>query len=200
MFDSGFSELVVIFIVAMIVFGPERLPELARKVGHWVGKFRRYMDSMRTELEKEMHTDELRALLTKQENEINELRDMLHDTRQQMDHGMKNIEQELSQSGEVLTRSIHHPTEEDPPIENLPIPDPFSSTEEETSKEDQELGLATTQTPNDNNGDKDQGPDHPLQETIIQDETSNLNKREVSDDKMNPHDEPKRKSERTVRR
>ena len=43
MFDIGFSELVVIGIVALVVLGPERLPKVARTAGHLFGRFQRYV-------------------------------------------------------------------------------------------------------------------------------------------------------------
>jgi len=84
MFDSGFSELLLIMIVALVVVGPERLPALMRKVGYWVGRFRRYANTVRAEIERELNADELRSMLSRQEDEIRELRDMLEDTRDQM--------------------------------------------------------------------------------------------------------------------
>lgn len=104
MFDSGFSEIMLIMIVALIVVGPERLPGLARKAGYWVGKFRRYVSTVRSEIERELNADELRSMLTKQEDEIRELRDMLHDTRSQIRHEVDDINREVSAAGEQL----HH--------------------------------------------------------------------------------------------
>lgn len=53
MFDIGFSELVVIAVIALIVLGPERMPEAARALGSWVAKARRFMRTMSEELERE---------------------------------------------------------------------------------------------------------------------------------------------------
>lgn len=53
MFDVGFSELVVCFLVALIVLGPQRLPQLARTLGHWTGRARSYVRTLTAELERE---------------------------------------------------------------------------------------------------------------------------------------------------
>lgn len=61
MFDVGFSELALIAIVALVVLGPERLPEAARALGKWVGRARRMMRQMSEELEREVDVSDLRA-------------------------------------------------------------------------------------------------------------------------------------------
>ena len=60
MFDIGFSELVVIGIVALVVLGPERLPKAARFAGLWVRKARAQWYSMKAELERELAAEELK--------------------------------------------------------------------------------------------------------------------------------------------
>lgn len=60
MFDVGFSELALIAIVALVVLGPERLPEAARALGKWVGRARRMMRQMSEELEREVDVSDLR--------------------------------------------------------------------------------------------------------------------------------------------
>ena len=58
MFDLGFQELIVIFIVALLVFGPKRLPELARNLGKGVGQLRKAMFDLKSEVEREMEETE----------------------------------------------------------------------------------------------------------------------------------------------
>jgi sec-independent protein translocase protein TatB len=60
MFDIGFSELLVIGVVALIVIGPERLPKVARTAGHLYGRMQRYVASVKTDISQEMQLDELR--------------------------------------------------------------------------------------------------------------------------------------------
>ena len=63
MFDIGFTELLVIFVVALLVVGPERLPSVARKVGLYVGKMRRSFQSIKDEVEQELEIEAVKAQL-----------------------------------------------------------------------------------------------------------------------------------------
>ena len=56
MFDIGFFELVLIFVICLVVLGPERLPAVARTLGHWTGRARNAFNHLRYELESEAHT------------------------------------------------------------------------------------------------------------------------------------------------
>ncbi|WP_348673827.1 Sec-independent protein translocase protein TatB [uncultured Abyssibacter sp.] len=58
MFDIGFWELLLIFSIALIVLGPERLPKAARTVGHWTGRARAFVRNLTTELERETRKSE----------------------------------------------------------------------------------------------------------------------------------------------
>jgi sec-independent protein translocase protein TatB len=60
MFDIGFTELLVIGVVALLVIGPERLPKVARTAGHLFGRFQRYVSSVKADIGREMELDELR--------------------------------------------------------------------------------------------------------------------------------------------
>ena len=60
MFEIGFSELIVIGVVALIVIGPERLPKVARTAGHLYGRLQRYVSSVKTDISQEMRLDEMR--------------------------------------------------------------------------------------------------------------------------------------------
>ncbi len=63
MFDIGFSELLLVGLVALIVFGPERLPGAARTAGLWIGRLKRSFSAIKAEVEREMGADEIRRQL-----------------------------------------------------------------------------------------------------------------------------------------
>lgn len=59
MFDAGFSELVLIFVIGLLVLGPERLPKVAARVGDWVGQARRMTRLLRRQIEEELEFREI---------------------------------------------------------------------------------------------------------------------------------------------
>ncbi len=62
MFDIGFSELLVIGIVALIVIGPQKLPRVARTVGHLLGRLQRYVADVKADINREIELEELRKM------------------------------------------------------------------------------------------------------------------------------------------
>lgn len=72
MFDIGFSELLVIAVVALLVLGPERLPRAARFAGLWVRRARAQWHAVRSELETELADEEMRRSLRRAREELRE--------------------------------------------------------------------------------------------------------------------------------
>ena len=66
MFDVGFSELLMVGLVALLVIGPKELPKAARIAGFWIGKTRRTIASVKTEIKQELLAEEIRQNLQQQ--------------------------------------------------------------------------------------------------------------------------------------
>ena len=62
MFDIGFSEMLVIGLVALVVIGPEKLPKVARTLGHLAGRLQRYVSDVKADINREIELDELRKM------------------------------------------------------------------------------------------------------------------------------------------
>jgi sec-independent protein translocase protein TatB len=62
MFDFSFGEIGVIGVVALIVLGPERLPRVARTIGEWIGKAQRYVNEVKSDINREMELAELKKI------------------------------------------------------------------------------------------------------------------------------------------
>ncbi|HZF30407.1 MAG TPA: Sec-independent protein translocase protein TatB [Gammaproteobacteria bacterium] len=59
MFDVGFGELVLLFVIGLLVLGPQRLPKVAAELGKWVGRARRTASELRRQLEREIELSEI---------------------------------------------------------------------------------------------------------------------------------------------
>lgn len=73
MFDIGFSELMVIGVVALLVIGPEKLPKVARTLGHLLGRAQRYVNDVKSDINREMQLDELKKLQSQVTDSAREL-------------------------------------------------------------------------------------------------------------------------------
>lgn len=63
MFDIGFWELTMIAVVALLVIGPDKLPDVARTAGKWVGRARRFVTDVKADIDRELKQEELRKAL-----------------------------------------------------------------------------------------------------------------------------------------
>lgn len=70
MFDISFMEILVISMVALIVIGPERLPAVARTLGHLYGRCRNFIYSIRTDIHNEMRMEELKKMQSSVEETV----------------------------------------------------------------------------------------------------------------------------------
>lgn len=89
MFDIGFTELLIIAVVALIVIGPERLPKVARTVGHLIGRMQRYVNDVKADISREMELDELRKLRSSMEETARSF-------EQSVQKGVRETESELN--------------------------------------------------------------------------------------------------------
>jgi sec-independent protein translocase protein TatB len=108
MFDIGFTELLLIAVVALLVIGPKRLPTAARVAGRWVGRIKRGFNTIKEDVERELGADEIRRELHN-EGILEKERKMLKDT--------------ASKANQMLS---------DKPLENL-LKDSTSADKEQSS-------------------------------------------------------------------
>ena len=84
MFDVGFSELLIIAVVALLVLGPERLPKAARLAGLWVRRARAHWYSVKSELERELAQEDLKRQLTEPLEALEALKPQMQELQQQL--------------------------------------------------------------------------------------------------------------------
>lgn len=83
MIDFGFDKIAMIGAVALIVIGPEKLPKVARTVGHLVGKAQRYVADVKAEVNRSIELDELKKMKTEFEDAARNVHDTVHSHVQQ---------------------------------------------------------------------------------------------------------------------
>jgi len=102
MFDMGFTEMMLIGIVALIVIGPERLPGVARTAGKYFGRLKRFMTSVKADVEQELRADELRQILADQQRELDTIKDSMNVAGKAFEKEVNDV----SAAGESIAESL----------------------------------------------------------------------------------------------
>src|SRR5215831_1557998 len=112
MFDVGFSEIVVIAVVALIVIGPERLPKTARTLGHLFGRLQRYVADVKADINREMQLEELRKLQQEVHTAATEIETSVSSAAREFESGARKVESELNAAAQepAATASAAAPT------------------------------------------------------------------------------------------
>lgn len=80
MFDVSFTEMMVIGVIALIVIGPERLPKVARTIGHLLGRAQRYVTDVKSDIRREIELDELRKFKSEMDEAAHNVKTSLRET------------------------------------------------------------------------------------------------------------------------
>ena len=114
MFDVGFSELIVIALVALIVIGPERLPRVARTLGALLGRAQRYVNDVKADIQREVDLDELK-----------DIKSTFQDAAKSVEQSVHQFGQELQTVSESVQHSVSGTAENkaEPPAEASPAAD-----------------------------------------------------------------------------
>lgn len=119
MFDVGFSELILLAIVALVVLGPEKLPHAARMAGAWLGRIRRTMTNLQMEIEKEVNAQEMRDRINK---EIERLKASQNSFNNEVDQVENSIRQTVNESTNTFEPAPIEATAPTPSTENSIAP------------------------------------------------------------------------------
>jgi sec-independent protein translocase protein TatB len=111
MFDIGFSELLVIGVVALVVIGPEKLPRLARTLGHLAGKLQRYVSDVKADISREIEIEDLKKMR-------DSMQQAASDFQGSVTSEVSKAEAELNKTGDDLNKALEgKPAEENKPAE-----------------------------------------------------------------------------------
>lgn len=99
MVDIGFSELLVIAVVALVVVGPQRLPVLTRTVGTLLGRAQRYVSDVKSDIQRQMDLEELRKMKQGVEDLGQNLQASVNEAQREMDGLASSVEDGILGTG-----------------------------------------------------------------------------------------------------
>ena len=105
MFDIGFSEMVVLAVVALVVIGPERLPKVAKQAGAWMGKLRRYVDDVKSDINRQMELTELRNLKSQLTDAAKDIETSISSTVSEVQTSFNDVQKSLEGSADTEPRT-----------------------------------------------------------------------------------------------
>jgi len=107
MFDIGLPELLLVSIVALLVIGPEKLPETIRTVSLWIGRIRRGLSNIKMEIENEIGADDIRQQLHNESimKELETTRDQLNQGIKEAEEGILDIKNGIQQPNQTPPES-----------------------------------------------------------------------------------------------
>lgn len=105
MFDIGFSELVLIAVVALVVIGPERLPKVARTAGHLFARFNRYVSQVKADISREMELEELRKTGQEFKESVEDVGKNVEEHARETDYV---IREEIGQAEKTVAGALGH--------------------------------------------------------------------------------------------
>ncbi|MBV8032575.1 MAG: Sec-independent protein translocase subunit TatB [Betaproteobacteria bacterium] len=118
MFDIGFSELLVIGVVALVVIGPERLPRVARTLGHLAGRLQRYVTEVKADINREMELEDLKKMRDQLQQSATSFESSVRSELSKTETELNQSVQSVVESAKVEDKSAAEPrTEERKPEE-----------------------------------------------------------------------------------
>jgi sec-independent protein translocase protein TatB len=106
MLDIGFSELMVIGVVALVVLGPERLPRVARTAGHLLGRFQRYVTQVKADINREIELADLKKLQTSVEDAARDIETSVKTGMDEAEQQLRSAEKELDQVQSAVRSAV----------------------------------------------------------------------------------------------
>jgi sec-independent protein translocase protein TatB len=136
MFDIGFSELMVIGVVALVVIGPERLPKVARTMGHLFGRLQRYVTQVKGDISREMELAELGKMKTEFESAARTF-------QSEVESKAAETEREMREATESIERGLGaEPAPSEAPVETTAeAPAPAEAATPPANSPQMELGI-----------------------------------------------------------
>lgn len=106
MFGLSFGELFIIGVVGLIVIGPERLPTVARTLGHLVGRAQRYVSDVKSDIQREMDIQEIAKIREEMQSAVSDVKSSVEDTASALRNPVNALRDDLLKTGDSLRDSV----------------------------------------------------------------------------------------------
>jgi sec-independent protein translocase protein TatB len=128
MFGVDFSELMVILVIALIVIGPERLPKVARTMGHLWGRAQRYVNGVKADIARDMAIEEFRQLQQKVQQEAGNIEEAVRQSAHTVEQQVQQINEAVAGTAQTAEQPASPPVDKqaqlgfEPPAEQKKFP------------------------------------------------------------------------------
>jgi sec-independent protein translocase protein TatB len=115
MFDVSFTELLLIGVVALVVIGPERLPKVARTVGHMLGRAQRYVSDVKSDIQREIDLDEMNKLKKQMDDAAQSLQASMRETTASLQEPLAEARESLAEASASVESLVEQARRESGP-------------------------------------------------------------------------------------
>jgi len=127
MFDISFGELMLIGVIALVVIGPQRLPAVARTLGHLIGRAQRYVGDVKRDIQKEIDLEELSKVKSQMESAARSVQSSVQDVGASLTQPIEDAQQALQEASKTVQGSLNLDTlhtEETPAVQTPAVQTP----------------------------------------------------------------------------
>lgn len=145
MFDISFGELMVIGVVALVVLGPEKLPAVARTVGALIGRMQRFVNNVKSDIQREVDLQGLNDLKNDIHDAAQSFRDRVENESREMRSTFDQMGDDLRQTGEEARAALSDQPTNDTSMPDAPPSDGISTQSDESLEpevDDRQLSLS----------------------------------------------------------
>ena len=121
MFGVDFSELMVILVVALVVIGPERLPRVARTLGHLLGRAQRYVNGVKADITRDMAIEELRQLQQQVQQQASSAEQAVNQVTQALDQQVQQLGSDVAQAPQLMVEQAQREPLSSPEQKHFPV-------------------------------------------------------------------------------
>jgi len=150
MFDISFGELMLIGVIALVVIGPQRLPAVARTLGHLIGRAQRYVNDVKRDIQKEINLEELNKVKNQMESAARSVQSSMREASNSLAQPIEEAQQALQGAATAVQGSLRldpldTDAKEDPAAASTPPPAPSDAEPQNAPKTqtNTEAGRAT---------------------------------------------------------